>query len=172
MPKGMIIFFAIVYPVCGIALMLAYYIMKATMNQTEPPLILLVDDDASFLEILSLKLSSEGFRIETAHDGKEGLARARELKPDLIILDMKMPNMDGGDVLQAMHADPSIKDTKAIFLSGIVSADEKQFAIDERFAMDAGALGCIRKTDDLSSIASHIEKYLGIIPTPPKPKMI
>jgi CheY-like chemotaxis protein len=156
----------------GIALMLAYYIMDSTMNQTESPLILLVDDDASFLEVLSLKLSSEGFRIETAHDGKEGLARARVLKPDLVLLDMKMPGMDGSDVLQLMRVDPLIKDIKAIFLSGIVSSDEEQFKIDERFAMDAGALGCIRKTDDLSAIASQIEKYLGIIPTPPTPKMI
>jgi CheY-like chemotaxis protein len=146
--------------------------MKSTMNQTEAPLILLVDDDALFLEVLSVKLSSEGFRIEVAHDGKEGIAKARATKPDLMILDMKMPGMDGGDVLQAVRADPQIKDTKAIFLSGIVSADEEQFRIDERFAMDAGALGAIRKTDDLSSIASHIEKYLGIIPTPPKPTMI
>ena len=53
-----------------------------------PPLLLIVEDDKDFLEVLTTKLSASGFTVSAAHDGEEGVARAKELLPDLILMDV------------------------------------------------------------------------------------
>ena len=65
----------------------------------EQPLILIVDDDASIREIVGRVLEDEGYRIETATNGLEGLDQFYRVTPDLIILDVKMPEMDGWETL-------------------------------------------------------------------------
>ena len=131
-----------------------------------PPFILLIDDDSAFLEVLTVKLGSEGFKVAVAHNGEEGLRLARASSPNLVLLDMKMPGMEGGDVLHAMRLDPTLKNMKVLFLSGLVASDDKQFKIDEKFAISEGALGCVRKTDNLSDIVNAIKNHLGLLPIP------
>lgn len=130
------------------------------------PLLLFVDDDAQFLEILSVKLSSEGFRVETAQSGTEALEKARRTAPDLVVIDMKIPGMDGAEILHALRADAALRKLKVVFLSGIIAADEKQFRIDRSFAIAEGALGCIRKTDDLEHIVKAIKEFAGVPAAP------
>ena len=60
-----------------------------------PGTILVVDDEKNIVQLARLYLNNEGFRVETAHDGKQGLEKARALKPDLVVLDIMMPEMDG-----------------------------------------------------------------------------
>jgi len=73
--------------------------------------ILVVDDNRSVVRIIEVLLQREGFEVLTAFDGLEGLQRAREEKPDLIILDIVMPRMDGYEVCRLLQDDP---DTAAI----------------------------------------------------------
>jgi DNA-binding response OmpR family regulator len=93
--------------------------------------ILLIDDDALLLALLERKLTARGYIVATANDGSSGIERARAEKPDLIILDMMMPIMDGRQALRALQADAALADIPVIMLtsrreeSEIVSAIEK-----------------------------------------------
>ncbi len=79
--------------------------------------ILLVDDEPDILEILEYNLSREGYEVSTAANGQEGLAKADEVKPDLIILDIMMPVMDGVEVCRQLRAKPDFKNTIITFLT-------------------------------------------------------
>ena len=80
-------------------------------------LVLVIDDDPSIRDILTRVLVAEGLQPVTASDGEEGLKRARELDPDLIILDVLMPKVDGWSVLSAIKADAQLSDTPVIIQS-------------------------------------------------------
>lgn len=88
--------------------------------------LLIVDDDPVLINLLVLRLESNGYDVLTAENGIEGLEKAREFKPDLIILDMLMPGMDGGSVAAELRLDPQLKDVPVIFLTCIVSKDEEK----------------------------------------------
>jgi len=79
--------------------------------------ILLVDDEPDILEILSFNLSNEGYQIFTAENGKEALDVAVKQLPDLIILDVMMPIMDGIETCERLRMDKRFKDTLIMFLS-------------------------------------------------------
>ena len=70
-----------------------------------PPLILIVDDNPTNLDILQARLAAHNYQILTATDGEAGLAVAREQQPDLILLDIMMPKMDGIEVCRRLRAD-------------------------------------------------------------------
>ena len=79
--------------------------------------ILLVDDEEDILEFLSYNLIKDGFEILTANNGAKGLALAKKHKPDLVILDVMMPEMDGVDVCQRLRELPELDETLVLFLS-------------------------------------------------------
>ena len=68
-----------------------------------PSTILVVDDEKNIVQLARLYLNNEGFRVESAHDGKQALEKARALKPDLIVLDIMMPEMDGLTVCKELR---------------------------------------------------------------------
>jgi len=71
--------------------------------------ILVVDDDPSIVDILQVLLKSKGYEVAVARDGREGLAMARQEKPDLIILDVMMPKLDGFSVSGLLFQDPVMR---------------------------------------------------------------
>ena len=71
--------------------------------------VLLVDDDVEFCEATKLLLDSKGYDVVLAYDGKEGLEKVRAEKPDLVILDVMMPEMNGYDVCVVLKADAELK---------------------------------------------------------------
>jgi two-component system alkaline phosphatase synthesis response regulator PhoP len=79
--------------------------------------ILLVDDEPDILEFMQYNLTKEGFMVLTAHNGKEALALARAERPDLIILDIMMPEMDGIETCRILREDRDLKDTVIAFLT-------------------------------------------------------
>lgn len=79
--------------------------------------ILLIDDDIFFQKFYLEKLSERGFQIDVAPDGQQGLDKIRELKPDLILLDIIMPIKDGFEVLQALSQDQELKQIPVIVFS-------------------------------------------------------
>lgn len=73
------------------------------MESAQPTKILLIDDDPFIVDMYVLKLKDSGFKIEVARDGNEGLKKVKEFDPDIILLDIVMPGMDGFQVLEEIR---------------------------------------------------------------------
>ena len=87
--------------------------------------ILIIDDEASFTRMVKLNLEKTGsFEVRTENRATSALAAAREFKPDLVLLDVIMPSMDGGDVAALIQNDRVLKDTPIVFLTATVSPGE------------------------------------------------
>jgi len=82
--------------------------------------ILVVDDDPDLVETTSMILKSKQYDVVVAYDGVEGLEKAKTEKPDLIVLDVMMPALDGIEVCRAVRADGSIGDVRILLLSASV----------------------------------------------------
>lgn len=79
--------------------------------------ILIIDDDPFILTMYLLKFKEEHFTVETAHNGKDGLLKLKEFRPEIILLDVVMPGIDGFDVLKQMRQEPIKPPPKIIFLT-------------------------------------------------------
>ncbi len=79
--------------------------------------ILLIDDEPYILRSLSYLLTREGYQVETASNGEDGLARVRALRPPLVFLDIMMPRMNGYEVCEQIRQDPDLAGTHVIMLS-------------------------------------------------------
>ena len=98
--------------------------MSAAMQQAAPEArVLVVDDEDNIVELLSVSLKFQGFEVHTATNGASALDRAREVKPDAVILDVMMPGMDGFGVLRRLRADGI--DAPALFLTARDSLQDK-----------------------------------------------
>ncbi|MBX4199452.1 response regulator [Candidatus Saccharibacteria bacterium] len=87
--------------------------------QAGPKRILLIEDDDTTAEIYTMRLGAEGYEIKRAPDGESGLAIAKDFRPDLIILDMIMPKIQGFDVLDNLRSMPEVTDSKIIVLTAL-----------------------------------------------------
>ena len=86
-----------------------------------PKRILIVDDDPDLVEAVTMILESKKFDVTAAYGGLEGLEKARTEKPDLIVLDVMMPDKDGYAVCKEMKADPQLKKIPILLLTAVVS---------------------------------------------------
>jgi len=93
-------------------------------TKTKRARILVVDDQREMIEIIRHRLGSSGWEILTAGDGQEGLEKAIEEKPDLILLDTMMPVMDGHQMLAQLRKTPETKDIPVIMCTGCSEADD------------------------------------------------
>ncbi len=89
-----------------------------------PPQILIVDDNPANLDIFETRLAAHGYDIITARDGAEGLAVAMDRKPDLILLDVMMPKMDGIEVCRRLKGDPSLPFIPVILVTAKAEAED------------------------------------------------
>ncbi len=91
------------------------------MNNSASLDVLIIDDEISFTEVIKKRLSKRGLNVRVANDGKQGVREFARMPPEVVVLDMRMPEMDGVDTLRAIQAlDP---DAQIIFLTGHVNAD-------------------------------------------------
>ena len=107
--------------------------------------ILVVDDNRSLVRVMERVLEKEGFEVLTAFDGPEALQKARAQKPDLIILDIVMPEMDGYEVCRHLHRDP---DTARIAVLMLTRLDLRRFTSDDEERIEhfeAGAIDYLTK---------------------------
>ncbi len=88
--------------------------------------ILVVDDDPDLVEVLSKRLKSNHYQVVTAYDSEEGLKKAKAENPDLIILDVMMPGMDGAAMAAVLRESEETRNIPVIFLTGIVDQVEAQ----------------------------------------------
>ncbi len=121
------------------------------------PLILLIDDEKDFKEILSAKLKAAGFSVAEAGNGEEGVCKAKETKPDLILLDLNMPVMNGAETLLRFKSDPDLENFKIVFLTNYGEPQKEMEQVDEKFAQEAGAFDYIKKTDDIDKIIEEVK---------------
>lgn len=99
----------------------------------EPPLILLVDDFEDALDMYGQYLTYRGYRVVVARDGQEAVKKAQLCRPDLILLDLRMPVMTGIDALLIMRADPTLADVPIIALTAHVLEPERAKALQAGF---------------------------------------
>lgn len=117
--------------------------------------VLLVDDEPHIPMVVGKKLASAGFDVITASDGEEGLAAAKEARPDLIITDLQMPFMSGAELAEAVRSTPEIAEIPIVLLTarGYVLSDEqrernhithvlsKPFSVSQILELISGLLG-------------------------------
>ncbi len=88
--------------------------------------ILVVDDEENELSLLDLVLSKAGFSVTTSDNGKEALLLAKSICPDLIIADLSMPDMDGGQVAEELKLQPETRDIPVLFLTGLYTKEQEK----------------------------------------------
>ena len=120
------------------------------------PDILVVDDTPANLRLLSEMLKSQGYKPRLVPSGKLALNAARAIPPDLILLDIRMPEMDGYEVCERLKADPQLKETPVIFLSALDETANKVKA----FA--AGGVDYITKPFRLEEVLARVETHLSL----------
>jgi len=86
--------------------------------------ILIIEDDEFLRGLISKKLASEGFAVISAIDGEKGIEKAREQNPDLILLDLLLPNVDGYEVLQKMKENPATSHIPIIVVSNLGQSED------------------------------------------------
>jgi PAS domain S-box-containing protein len=112
--------------------------------------VLIIDDDAATRDLLARFLEKDGFTVATARDGREGVERARELKPRVILLDVTMPRMDGWSVLRTLRADPDLGATPIIMVT----------VLDEQnLAFSLGATDYLQKPIEWNQLKSAMERF-------------
>ena len=89
------------------------------MPGNENILVLLVEDDTFLSQIYQKKFEMEGFKISAADNGEKGLSEAKKKKPNVVLLDILLPKMDGFAVLEKLKADPETKDIPVILLTNL-----------------------------------------------------
>ena len=119
--------------------------------------ILVVDDETSITRLLKLNLEQTGhYEVRAENSGARALAAALEFKPDLILLDVMMPDVDGGDVAASLRQNPALRRTPLVFLTAVVNKDE--------LGAPEGKIGgemYIAKPLNIKGVISVIERTLG-----------
>jgi len=117
--------------------------------------ILIVDDYKDALDIWSIYLQSVGFRVSTAIDGASAIAKAKSLRPDLMVLDLELPGISGFDVARTLRADAGTKDIPLIAATGY--SHMRQLT----FAREVGFDAVVVKPCDPDMLLLEIERLLG-----------
>ena len=117
--------------------------------------VLIVEDDLILIEMYQRKFETEGFEVVTAYNGEEGLEKMKSVHPDIVVLDIMMPKLNGLQMLHMAKADDAIKNIPVLVLTNVFSdTDAQMFA-------DAGVAGYLVKSDSTPDQA--IEKVKNII---------
>lgn len=116
--------------------------------------ILVIDDEPELVKAIQIRLEQAGYGVLTAYDGMGGIARAREEKPDLIILDLIMPRMDGFEVCDRLRKDPETAFIPVV----VLTAMEQEEAAKK--ALSAGAKGYMVKPLEQEILLFTVRKFL------------
>ena len=116
--------------------------------------ILVVDDEAQLVEMVVMRLEASGYEVITAHDGQEGLDKARQENPNLIILDLMLPKLDGYKVCRMLKFDEKYKNIPIILFSARAQEQDRQLG------MQVGADAYITKPFEPKVLLEKIEELI------------
>jgi len=116
--------------------------------------VLVVDDKASSRELIRAVLESSGYEVREAGDGCEAVQIANQIKPDLILLDLQMPNLDGYGALKIIRSDPRFADLPVVALTASAMRGDREKALS------AGFTGYISKPVKLSLLRTELARLL------------
>ena len=116
--------------------------------------VLVVDDEPDLVRILEFGLKAAGYQVDTAYDGQEGLKKAREQKPDIILLDLMLPKLDGYKVCRLLKFDERYKHIPIMILSARTQEG------DQNLAHEMGANRFLTKPYEFAEILEHIRALL------------
>ncbi len=122
-------------------------------NTEKPRRILLIDDEVDILELLEYNMLKEGYQVRTAQNGKSGIEIGRDFKPDLILLDIMMPGIDGVETCRLLREDATFQETYIIFLT----ARSEEYS--EVAAFQNGANDYLVKPIKPRALMSRIDAY-------------
>lgn len=131
--------------------------------------ILIIEDDPLMSRMYQKIFTFEGYQVEIAADGLEGITKARTVQPTLILLDIMMPKMNGLQALEQLKADPATKNIPVVMLTNLAGTQDAETALSK------GAVKYIIKSEyDPKQVADLVEEILqgytrNEVPTPAKP---
>ena len=102
--------------------------------------ILIVDDDADIVELVNNRLRKNDYEVISSNDGKDGFKKAVEFRPDLIIMDVMMPNLSGGEVVKLLKANPTTQDIPILFFTVLATI----YPMIQRLTRSMSAVNFIR----------------------------
>lgn len=117
--------------------------------------VLIIDDSEVLRRITAFNLQKMGYEIREAIDGVDGLEKIKNFQPDLVLLDIMMPRMDGFTVLKKMNEDPSMKEIPVIVLTAKGGED------DEREALRLGAIKVLTKPFSPKQLVETVKQVIG-----------
>ncbi|MBN1289147.1 MAG: response regulator [Actinobacteria bacterium] len=129
--------------------------MVPDLQNRVPRKVLIVDDDPSISKLLSIALSSEGYEVYEALNGIKGYKVARREKPDIVLLDIMMPDVDGFEVFRRIKLDPTTNRIPVLFVSAKSSRE------DVRKGLSMGAEGYITKPFKISCLLDKVNEVVG-----------
>ena len=118
--------------------------------------ILVVDDEVYILHILDFILGAESYDVVTATNGEQALQKVREEKPDLVILDIMMPKLDGYETCRMIKNDPATKNIPVILLTA------KGREVDQKLGREVGANDYMTKPFSPSKLIERVQAILGV----------
>lgn len=124
----------------------------------KPPLVLIVDDSVALLDVYSDIISSAGFKVMVAETGIIAMDLAKRARPDLILLDIMMPCMDGDAVEASLKSDPATADIPVLFMSSVLSENEQR----EKFAAAGRNVNFMAKALAPHDLINSVRGSLGI----------
>jgi len=116
--------------------------------------ILLADDNDTSRELIREVLECSGYDVSEAADGREALRKVGENPPDLLLLDIQMPHMDGYGVLSAIRADPRVADLRVVALTAFAMHGDRERALG------AGFDGYVTKPVDIGALRVEVQRFL------------
>jgi DNA-binding response OmpR family regulator len=127
-------------------------VTEAEADNEGPPLVLVADDEADILDLIALHLEADGNRVVKARDGEVALGLAKELRPDVAVIDVMMPRRDGFSIAEELRADDSIQRVPVILLTAKVQ--EK----DVMEGWEAGAVEYMKKPFDAKDLCARVRE--------------
>jgi CheY-like chemotaxis protein len=122
--------------------------------------ILVVDDKADIVELVKNRLEANNYKVLSASDGRQGIKQAQEHKPDLIVMDIMMPNVSGGEAVKVLKSDITTKHIPVIFLTAAASS-VPQGQEPGRVYVDGHFYAALGKPFKPEQLLSEINKILG-----------
>jgi len=116
--------------------------------------ILVIDDEPNLRKVIHANLSASGYDVNMVENGEEGIKLAKSLKPDLVLLDIKMPGISGWDLLSTIRTDPGLKNVPVIIMTAFMRENEEAKAREMRASF-------IEKPFGVSELLEQVKKALG-----------